>query len=192
MRTRDAALGAHAVGLSRDAGAALKDRAALKGCAAEFCNQCSSVVFSVFLWLAFLLWPTAATAQRLELSVSPISITFPSADPDVTPIIPAAPIVVTIRIRQNPGTPWQLTALADGDLMSGSETVDITNVTWGATPAPPFQNGTLSKTVAQRIAAGSGNVNPGQNGSLTFRLANSWNYSAGTYSQTIIFTLSAP
>lgn len=160
---------------------------------AAFGKPCSAVFFCIFLWLVvFLLWPTAAAAQRLELAVSPLSITFPSADPDISPSVAAAPVVVSVRIRQNQGTPWQLTVLANGDLISGSETVDITNVTWAATPAPPFQNGTLSKAVAQRLAAGSGNVNPTQNGSVTFRLANSWIYSAGTYTQTIVFTLSAP
>lgn len=128
---------------------------------------------------------------RLELSVSPASVAFPSVDPDASPLVPAPPIVVSIRIRQNDG-PWSLTALAGGDLIAGPATVDITNVSWTATPAPPFQNGTLSKTVAQRMASGTGNVNPATNGSVTFRLANSWNYSAGSYTQTVTFTLSAP
>ena len=79
-----------------------------------------------------------------------------------------------------------------GDLISGLSTVDIANVNWIATPAPPFQNGTLSKTVAQRLAAGVGNLNPTATGQITFRLANSWNYTAGLYTQTIVFTLSAP
>jgi hypothetical protein len=138
-----------------------------------------------------LLCAAPAHAQRLELSVSPAAITFASADPDVSPTVASAPVLVSIRIRQSAG-PWRLTLLANGDLISGSSTVDITNVTWTATPAPPFQNGTLSKTVAQSVATGTGNVNPAQNGSLTFRLANSWNYDAGTYTQTIVFTLSAP
>jgi len=138
-----------------------------------------------------------ARAQRggggiqLELSISPASISFASADPDISPVIAAAPVVVTIRVRQNTG-PWSLTVLANGDLLAGSATVDITNVSWTATPAPPFQNGTLSKTVAQPMASGTGNVNPAQNGSVTFRLANSWTYSAGNYTQTVFFTLSAP
>ena len=134
--------------------------------------------------------PTGPGPQ-LELTVSPASISFASADPDVSPIIAAAPVVVTVRIRQNAG-PWTLTVLAGGDLNAGAATVDITNVTWTATPAPPYQNGTLSKTVAQRLASGTGNVNPAQNGSVTFRLANSWTYSAGNYTQTVVFTLSAP
>jgi hypothetical protein len=144
------------------------------------------------IFLLAALTPAGAQAQaRLELSVSPASIAFSSANPDVAPTIAAAPAVVTIRIRQSAG-PWSLTVLANGDLLAGSAAVDISNVSWTATPAPPFQNGTLSKTVAQRMASGTGNVNPAQNGSVTFRLANSWNYSAGTYTQTLVFTLSAP
>lgn len=143
--------------------------------------------------------PAAAYAQgrggganpQLDLSISPASITFASADPDVSPSVAAAPVVVTVRVRQNRG-PWTLTVLAGGDLIAGPSTVDITNVSWTATPAPPYQNGTLSKTVAQRIASGTGDVNPATNGSVTFRLANSWLYNAGNYTQTLVFTLSAP
>lgn len=137
--------------------------------------------------------PSGLAAQRLDLAVSPGVITFPSSDPDAVPVISAAPVQVSYRVRENTGAPWSLTVLAGGDLISGSSMVDISNVTWVATPAPPFQNGTLSKTVAQRVASGAGNV-PNQNttGSITFRLANSWTYSTGTYTQTILFTLSAP
>jgi len=42
------------------------------------------------------------------------------------------------------------------------------------------------------MASGTGNVNPATNGSVTFRLANAWNYNAGLYTQTVTFTLSAP
>jgi hypothetical protein len=95
-------------------------------------------------------------------------------------------------VLQNQGSPWNLTVLAGGHLLSGASFVDISNVTWVATPAPPFQNGTLSRTVAQRLASGTGNVNPTQIGSVTFRLANAWTYSTGTYTQTVVFTLTAP
>jgi hypothetical protein len=133
-----------------------------------------------------------AGAQVLEMSLSPRVITFPSSDPDVVPIVAAAPITVSYRIRQNAGSPWSMTVLAGGDLISGPSRVDISNVTWTATPAPPFQGGTLSKTVAQRIASGTGNVANPSIGSVTFRLANSWTYSTGTYTQTVLFTLSSP
>ena len=147
----------------------------------------------LFLFVAlFGLAPSTAVAQRLDLSLSPAVITFPSSDPDAVPLVAAPPVQVTYRVRQNNNAPWSLTMLAAGDLISGPSRVDIANVTWVATPAPPFQNGTLSKTVAQRVASGTGNVNPDTIGSITFRLANSWTYSTGTYTQTILFTLSAP
>jgi hypothetical protein len=50
----------------------------------------------------------------------------------------------------------------------------------------------MSKTVAQRLASGTGQVNPTRQGQVTFRLANSWNYTAGLYTQTVVFTLTAP
>ncbi len=133
-----------------------------------------------------------ASAQRLDLSLSTQVITFPSSDPDTVPLVSATPLQVTYRVRQNNGAPWSLTVLAGGDLVAGGSKIDISNVTWAATPAPPFQNGTLSKTVAQRVAGGTGNVNPDTIGSITFRLANSWTYSTGIYTQTVLFTLSAP
>lgn len=135
--------------------------------------------------------PSPAAAQKLDLTVTPGVITFPSSDPDTMPLVAAAPVQVSYRVRQNNG-PWTLTVLAGGDLISGSAVVDISNVTWVATPAPPFQNGTLSKFVAQTVASGNGNVNPAAIGSVTFRVANSWTYSAGTYTQIVTFTLSAP
>jgi hypothetical protein len=143
--------------------------------------------------LAAGLLPANAAAQRLDISVTPLSINFPPADPDSTPVLFSPPVQVTYRVRANPGgRPWTLSVLAAGDLISGAATIDISNITWVATPAPPFQNGTLSKTVAQTLASGTGNVAAGQTGSITFRLANSWTYIAGTYTQTIVFTLSAP
>ncbi len=136
--------------------------------------------------------PAVAAAQKLDLSVTPGVITFPPSDPDAVPIVAAAPVQVTYRVRQNKNGPWLLTVQAGGDLNSGPSTIDISNVTWVATPAPPFQNGTLSKTVAQTVASGTDNVNPARTGSITFRVANSWTYDAGTYTQTVVFTLSTP
>jgi hypothetical protein len=143
-------------------------------------------------WLLVAALPGVAAAQRVDLTVTPGVITFPSADPDTSPLVLAAPVQVSYRVRQNNNGPWTLTVLAGGDLNSGSSSVDISNVTWVATPAPPFQNGTLSKTVAQTVASGTGNVNPVKTGSITFRVANSWTYTAGTYTQSVTFTLSAP
>lgn len=141
--------------------------------------------------LALLLHASRASAQKLSLSVTPSTVAFASADPDTTPTITSTAVVVTVRVQQNSG-PWQLTVQANGDLISGTASIDATQVTWTASPAPPFKDGTVSKIVAQSMASGTGNVNPATSGSVIFRLANSWTYAAGLYSQALVFTLSAP
>jgi hypothetical protein len=147
------------------------------------------------LWLAALIGaatPTLAEAQRLDLSITPTNVVFATADPDTVPVISSTVVQISYRIQQNNFQPWMLSVLAGGDLVSGSATVDISNISWVASPSPPFQNGVMSKTVAQRVASGTGNVaNPSQ-GQITFRLANSWNYVPGLYTQTVVFTLTAP
>lgn len=145
-------------------------------------------------WAALLcaIFPTVASAQKLDLSITPTTIVFATADPDTVPIISSAPVQVNYRVRQNNPEPWLLSVLAGGDLVAGSQTVDISNISWVATPSPPFTSGVMSKTVAQRVASGTGNMaNPSQ-GQIIFRLANSWNYAPGLYTQTIVFTLTAP
>ena len=144
------------------------------------------------LTTAALLSASRADAQRLTLTISQPTVAFVVGDPDTTPTISAEPIVVTVRVQQNGGQSWRLTVQADGDLVSGTSSIDATQVNWTASPAPPFQNGTLSKSAGQTMASGTGNVNPAVSGSVVFRLANSWTYSAGLYSQTAVFTLSAP
>ena len=143
--------------------------------------------------LVLLLHASCAAAQKLTLTVTPSTITFASADPDTTPTIAGTPVAVTVRVQQSTSQqPWQLTVQGTGDLVSGTDTIDATQVTWTAAPAPPFQDGTLNRSVATRMASGTGNVNPAASGSIVFRLTNSWNYTAGLYSQTLVFTLSAP
>lgn len=138
-----------------------------------------------------MLLPIDAAAQRVDVTVTPVSINFSAQDPDTAPVLYSAPVQVRYRVRGNNG-PWTLSVLAEGDLISGGATVDISNISWVATPAPPFQNGTLSKTVAQTVASGTGNTQGNPTGQVIFRLANLWTYTAGTYTQTVVFTLTAP
>lgn len=144
--------------------------------------------------VALVVLPSTASAQPLDLqlSVSPRTITFASANPDTSPTVTAAPISVTVRVKGPKLLQWHLSVLADGDLVSGPSTIPISNVTWTATQAPPFQNGTLSRTTAQTLAGGTGTLNPGKTSTMTFSLVNSWLYDAGTYTQTLTFTLSSP
>jgi len=134
----------------------------------------------------------SAAAQRVNLQVNPNSITFPTADPDVAPVVQAQPLIIRYQIRNNDTGGWRLTVLAAGDLIAGPSVIDIGNISWTASPTPPFQAGTLSQTVEQTVASGFGNVQQPQTGTLTFQLSNLWTYAVGVYSQSILFTLSAP
>jgi len=130
-------------------------------------------------------------AVRVELTLNRATMNFPDADPDATPSVPAAenPMTIGVRVTGNPFGNWQLTVLASGDLISGSHTISISNVSWTATPLP-FIDGTLDKTTPQVVASGTGNANLSGTVRLYFR--NSWNYIVGDYSQVIIYTLTAP
>ena len=134
----------------------------------------------------------AAAAQTLTLTISPSTITFAAADPDTTPSIAAPSITVNYRVRNNAAGSWRISLLASGDLTAGSATIPIANVTWTASPTPSFQAGTLSRTLAQTLASGSGNVQSTRTGTTVFRLANSWTYNVGSYSTSVVFTLTAP
>jgi hypothetical protein len=149
----------------------------------------------IVLAVLALAWPAPAAAQRrvaLSLALSPITISFPSADPDTTPVVTAGAITITYGIRdKNKDDVWQLTVQAAGDLQSGSATIPISNISWSASPAPPFQNGVLSSTLAQLLASGPTDVSPAATATVVFRLANSWSYNVGTYTQSIVFTLTS-
>jgi len=129
--------------------------------------------------------------SNLSLSITPQSISFAAADPDVSSTITANQTVnVTIRSTLQSNRNWRLTLLANGDLIAStsSATISISNISWTATPTPPFQAGTLAANVSQTAASGSGSYQA--TGYLTFIFKNSWSYWAGSYSQTVTFTLS--
>jgi hypothetical protein len=149
------------------------------------------VLAAVTSALSLMLVP-AAGAQALRLTIAPATISFASADPDTTPSILAPAITVSYRVRFNPTGNWRISLLASGDLTAGTATIAINNVTWTASPTPPFQAGTLSRTVAQTLASGTGNVQNTTTGTVVFRLANSWTYNVGSYSTSVVFTLTAP
>jgi hypothetical protein len=131
-------------------------------------------------------------AQTLRLTVTPTAISFAAADPDTSPKINANQTVnVAIRNSQMGNRTWRLTLTANGNLinLSASATIDISNISWTATPTPPFQGGTLAASVAKTAAQATGNYN--SSGIFTFVFANSWTYWAGSYTQTVTFTLSA-
>jgi len=131
----------------------------------------------------------ATVSTRAELVLSPTTINFPDANPTTTPSISAdSTVAVTANVR-TAGTPT-LTVLANGDLISGADSIAITNVTWTASGAP-FIAGTMNSVTAQdaaTLSAGSGQ----SAGTYSYFLANSWTYAAGAYTQTATYTLTAP
>jgi hypothetical protein len=147
------------------------------------------VVVAAALGVAALVAAPRRAAAQLLL-VNPTTISFPSADPDATPVISAPPVRVTYLVLGPSTRTWRITIRANGQLTSGASTIPISNIAWTATPAPPFRSGTLS-TLEQTLATGSG-TELLQRGNVTFRFTNSWNYPVGTYTQTITFTLSSP
>ena len=149
------------------------------------------------VWLAFALGmlgipvPRAAASPTVaSFTVSPGTLTFPSASPTVSTIAATEnPIVVSVHLTNaNNGT---LTVIAGGDLTSGANTIPINKVSWTTTD-PGFVNGTLSKTSQVTIASGpTGSSNITVTGHLTFSFANSWAYATGSYTQTLTFTATA-
>jgi hypothetical protein len=132
----------------------------------------------------------ASINSAARLSLSSAALTFPDADPDTSPSIQAAqgPITVTAKARTSPNGTVTLTVRATDELRSGLNTIPASNITWVASGAG-FTNGTLSATTAQPIATWSGSGE--RTGAHTFFFRNLWSYATGTYTLTMVYTLSA-
>ncbi|WP_214175287.1 hypothetical protein [Geomobilimonas luticola] len=144
----------------------------------------------------------AAPPVNLQITLSTTAVTFPDQDPDLFPVSQqsGAPVQVILSTKNLTATaPYSCSVIARGDLMSGTSTIPIANVTWtavtvAADPGESFFNGTLSSAAPVKVAQGYGNDSrktPLQ-GNLTFFIQNLWSYETGTYSQTVDFTISAP
>ena len=153
----------------------------------------SFIVIGVLLLMSGLpgeLGPRAADAATLTLRLTPATLNFPDADPDLVPSIGPATVMVDVKATGSPGYPWVLTLLGNSDLRSGVDVIPISAISWTATPNPPFRDGTLS--LVSPITLGSGIAHINSNLRMDFRLQNSWAYNAGNYSARATFTLTAP
>ena len=158
------------------------------------------LTISCVVWMA--LAPDARTAAQtnatLSANVSPLakltlsttSISFPDADPDVVPQIPAlgGPLVITAKSRAPAGALILLSVQATDDLRSGITVIPASNITWTATGAG-FIGGTLAKS-AVTVATWTGSGI--RSGTQQFLLRNLWTHPTGTYTLTMIYTLSTP
>lgn len=134
---------------------------------------------------------SANVSTVAKLTLSTASASFPDADPDAIPQIPAAggPILITAKSRANPGTQVLLTVQAADDLRSGVNVISASNITWTAT-GTGFVAGTLSTVSPVTLAAWTGSGVRAGSQQLYFR--NLWTHPTGTYTVSLVYTLSAP
>jgi hypothetical protein len=134
---------------------------------------------------------STSLAGRAKLEFGMLSLSFPDADPDSVPSIAANvnPLSVTSSSRTGSSLTTVLTCRANGDLISGTRSIPIGNVTWQSTGSG-YVPGTMNRTTSQTAGTWTG---PGKRvGSFGYFLANSWSYAVGNYSTTMTYTLTAP
>ncbi|HEY8367945.1 MAG TPA: hypothetical protein VIM86_01375 [Thermodesulfobacteriota bacterium] len=146
--------------------------------------------------LALLAAPRAAEAQRLSLNVTPASITFLDANPDLQPTIASTPATVRIEVEIRGGVlrPWRLTIVANDHLRAGASVIDASNVSWTSSRTNEgwLAGGTLAVAAPQTMAQGASTLLTVTNSDVTFRLQNRWTYNPGFYTTTATLTLSSP
>jgi hypothetical protein len=129
--------------------------------------------------------------SRAKLQFGLLAMNFKDENPDAVPSIPANvnALSVTSSARTGSSQTATLTCLASGDLIAGTNTIAISNMTWTATETG-YQAGTMNKGTAQ--TAGSWTGSGQRAGTFSYFLANSWSYIVGNYSTSINYTLTAP
>lgn len=159
-------------------------------CAAGGCCWTRVLVLSIALMAAMLPSTSPLHAAAARLTISPLTVSFPSSDPDVVPSVAASenPISVRVQIEGSPSMVSQLTAATGGELVSGSNIIPISKVTWTASGSG-YVSGRLSSSQPQLVGQWLGK-NDSQ-GQLRFWLENSWSYAVGAYSQNLVYTLIA-
>lgn len=132
-------------------------------------------------------------AARAKLNITPATINFPDADPTLFPSVSAAenPIQAAVRIRKDPSAALTATLVCQmtTPLTSGADTIPASAISWTATGSG-FNGGTMNSATPQLV--GVWTTSGAYLGNLTFRMNNLWTYATGSYSGTILFTLTAP
>jgi hypothetical protein len=133
----------------------------------------------------------ANLAQFAGLTLSATTITFPDADPDTTPSLAplSGPVSITAKARAQAGVTVTLTVKASDDLRSGVTVLPASYITWTATGSG-FVGGTLDPVVARTVAAWNGSGI--RSGTQSFLFQNLWSHPSGTYTVTLLYTLTAP
>lgn len=134
---------------------------------------------------------TATVSTIAKLTVSSTTLTFPDANPDLAPQV--APLQgalsITAKARATSGSQIVLTVQASDDLRSGLDVIPASAIAWTAAGSG-FNAGTLSKTAPVALAQWTGSGV--RTGTQTLSLQNLWTYTTGTYSCTLLYTLTGP
>lgn len=130
-------------------------------------------------------------AARANLTITPATINFADMAPTSSPLVPAKenPVQVTVKIRKDPAAAAFTLTCQGGPLVSGADVIPSSGISWTAS-GTGLVAGTLSSSTPQ--AVGSWTASGNYNGSLNFNLSNLWTYSIGTYTGSILYTLTAP
>jgi hypothetical protein len=133
---------------------------------------------------------SATVNAKAKLTLGATTASFGDDDPDVTPLLSAAAISVSVKSRTSAAGSVTLTVLAGGDLVNAAtDTIAISALTWTVS-GTGFAAGTMDKTTAQSLGSWTGGGTAA--GTQTYKLVNSWNYKTGLYGATITYTLTAP
>jgi hypothetical protein len=134
---------------------------------------------------------SANFAGFAKFSLSSNTVTFPDADPDTVPLVPASsgPLTIVVKARSAPGGTIRLTIAAIDDFRSGLDTIPATALSWTAS-GPGYVSGTVNRFAAQTLGTWTGS---GMNtGTQDYRFQNSWSYVPGIYNLQLIYTLTGP
>jgi hypothetical protein len=132
----------------------------------------------------------ANVQAKAKLSLDAASIAFPDEDPDAVAVIAAdVPVNIDVKARTASNGSVTLTVAADGNLISGTNSIAIDNLKWTVSGSGLSAGTASTAAVTLGTWTGSGNrTGLAQN----YTLQNSWAYNTGDYTAVLTYTLTAP
>ena len=129
--------------------------------------------------------------SHARLSMSSTTLDFPDADPDLVPFVAAVPgsMTLTAKTRTTRDNQVILTVEPTGDLRSGVLTIPAAMLRWTAAGAG-FVGGTLATGSSEPV--GMWTSSGVRTGTQSFLFENRWTHPPGSYSVTLVYTLSSP
>ena len=129
--------------------------------------------------------------SHARLLMSSTTLDFPDADPDLVPLVAAVPtsITVTAKTRTTRNNQVILTVQPTGDLRSGLLTIPASMLRWTAN-GTGFVGGALATGSNQTV--GTWTSSGVRTGTQSYLFENRWTHPPGTYSITLVYTLSSP